>query len=130
MNAKVECQRGNITLAAFLSYVKRQSDKAGLCCDIDQKEFENPQYTSNSNYVVKDGKIIFYNDGIRNEMSAEYASCESEVNRIKPLDFQTYVKNFDGSSFNEICEFTFDTETTGHGYYWQENIDAVEVQNV
>ena len=28
--------------------------------------------------------------------------------------------------YNEICEFTFDDEKTGHGYYYQANRDAAE----
>ena len=28
------------------------------------------------------------------------------------------------SGYNEICEFTFDDEKTGHGYYYQANRDS------
>ena len=31
----------------------------------------------------------------------------------------TIVRIFDGDCYNEICEFTFDDEKTGHGYYYQ-----------
>ena len=41
-----------------------------------------------------------------------------------PYDFQTYILNHDGSMYNEICEFTFDDEKTGHGYYYQANRDS------
>lgn len=120
MNAKVECQRGNITLAAFLSYVKRQCNKAGLSCDIDPKEFENPQHTTNSRYHVKDGKKFYTDNGFQTVLDVEDGfCCTAEVSKVMPLDFQTYVKGVDGGSYNEICEFTFDTETTGHGYYFQ-----------
>ena len=34
------------------------------------------------------------------------------------------ILSFDGSMYNEICEFTFDDEKTGHGYYYQANRDA------
>ena len=31
-----------------------------------------------------------------------------------------------GAVYNEICEFEFDSEKTGHGYYYLVNVEAVE----
>ena len=36
----------------------------------------------------------------------------------KPYEWQTCTIAKDGNAFNEICEFTFDDEKTGHGYYY------------
>jgi hypothetical protein len=43
---------------------------------------------------------------------------------IKPFEMHTYIKNFDGSVYNEICEFTFWDDKRGNGYYYQANKDA------
>ena len=50
--------------------------------------------------------------------------CRAETCKTLPYDFQTYILNNDGSMYNEICEFTFDDEKTGHGYYYQANRDS------
>lgn len=50
--------------------------------------------------------------------------CEAETMRSFAYDHQIYILNWDGSMYNEICEFTFDDEKTGHGYYYQANQDA------
>ena len=52
------------------------------------------------------------------------AACKAEIVKTFAYDFQTYILNFDGSCYNEICEFTFDDETHGHGYYYQVNRDS------
>ena len=50
--------------------------------------------------------------------------CQAEICKTIPYDFQFYVLNHDGSMYNEICEFTFDDEKTGYGYYYQANSDS------
>ena len=52
------------------------------------------------------------------------APCRAEICRTFAYDYQTYILNHDGSMFNEICEFTFDDEKRGHGYYYQVNRDS------
>ena len=52
------------------------------------------------------------------------APCKAETVKTFAYDFQTYILNFDGSCYNEICEFTFDDDTHGHGYYYQVNRDS------
>lgn len=54
------------------------------------------------------------------------APCKSEICKFFAYDTQTYILNWDGSMYNEICEFTFDDKKTGHGYYYQANRDAAE----
>ena len=54
------------------------------------------------------------------------APCKSEICKSFAYDTQTFILNWDGSMYNEICEFTFDDEKTGHGYYCQANRDAAE----
>jgi len=58
-----------------------------------------------------------------NEQSAEDAPCEAETSRQFAHDTQTYILNFDGSMYNEICEFTFWNDKIGTGYYYQANKD-------
>ena len=36
----------------------------------------------------------------------------------KPYECQTYVRNWDGSTYNEIIEFDFWDDKTGTGYYY------------
>jgi len=55
------------------------------------------------------------------EEDAIDAPCKSEETRNFAYDYQTYILNFDGTLYNEICEFTFDTDNRGHGYYYQVN---------
>ena len=43
------------------------------------------------------------------------APCKSEICKSFAYDTQTFILNWDGSMYNEICEFTFDDEKTGHG---------------
>lgn len=73
---------------------------------------------------VINGKKVCYAGNYRYIEPAESAPCEAEVCRDLPYDCQTFVRGFDGACYNEICEFTFDDEKTGHGYYYQMNKDA------
>ena len=52
------------------------------------------------------------------------APCKAEICKTFAYNCQTYILNFDGSMYNEICGFTFDDEKIGHGYYYQANRDA------
>ena len=58
------------------------------------------------------------------EWPGEDAPCKAETCRSFPLDFQTYMLGWDGCCYNEICEFTFDDDKRGHGYYYQVCKDA------
>jgi len=123
MNYSVEVSRNNVTLSAFLSEVKAACKKKGIDFNFDREEFENPFRNESSSYYVKDGIQFYTHNGYTVEYPAENAPAEAETCRTKPLDYQTYILNYDGSMFNEICEFTFDDEKRGHGYYYQANRD-------
>ena len=56
--------------------------------------------------------------------SAEDAPAKAETIRLFPYEYQIYVLNFDGSCYNEICEFTFHDDKTGYGYYYTLNKNA------
>ena len=121
-NYSIEIQRNNVTLSQFLAMIKYECKKKNITCNIEgTKEFEHPSYEYNTSYFIKDDKQIYYNNGYRTERNKDKAPCKGETIRIKPLDYQTYILNFDGSLFNEICEFTFDNDKTGSGYYYQVN---------
>jgi hypothetical protein len=53
--------------------------------------------------------------------SADDAPCKAETYTQFAYDYQCYVLNFDGTCYNEICEFSFDDDKKGHGYYYQMN---------
>lgn len=57
------------------------------------------------------------------EYPADDAPCQAEIFKQFACDYQCYVLNFDGTAFNEICEFTFDDDKKGSGYYYQANKD-------
>jgi hypothetical protein len=116
----VEVTRNNVSLSAFFSAIKKACETKGISLDLDRDLFENPPGGgSDVRYSVKDGKRIAYYDGFKVETDASDAPCESEICRFKPLDYQTYVKNFDGMFYNEICEFTFWDDKRGSGYYYR-----------
>lgn len=154
----IEVLRTNVTVAEFLSYVKRACKAKGLECDIIQEDFENPESEYMRSYTVVDGKKLVHEahyqvlttsrrkhasyttpEGftryyLTDEMEeveekklvhsssvwdGEDAPCKAETIRMFAHDFQTYVLNFDGTCFNEICEFEFDEGNRGHGYYYR-----------
>lgn len=123
MSTQVEVIRSNITLSAFFAAIKAATARKGTDMTIDKDFFENPPTSESSSYYIKDGEKIYTYNGFTVRQPVDMAACKAETYRIKPLDWQTYTLNFDGSMFNEICEFTFDSETKGSGYYWQESRD-------
>ena len=54
-------------------------------------------------------------------MLGEYEDFEDITN--EPTGYNAYYKADDGSCSCEICEFTFDSEKSGHGYYYQSWVD-------
>lgn len=121
MNYQIEIQRHGVTLSAFLNYCKASCQKKDIPFEISKDEFSNPPQSIETHYFIKDGKKICFNNDYRSEWPADEAPCQSEIFRQKPLDYQVYMLNFDGSCYNEICEFSYDDEKTGHGYYFQLN---------
>jgi hypothetical protein len=124
MIKEIEIQVNNVTPSQFFAYIRKMCKKKGIDFDIELDEFKNPTQRWNSRYYVIEDKMICYSDNYRYEQDASKAPCKSEVAKLLPYDQQTYILGFDGSCFNEICEFTFDDEKKGHGYYYQINRDA------
>ena len=103
-NYNIEIQRRNVTPAQFLAYVRRRLKATGgdaFCGCLDLDYFAAG---SEPNYDTE-------RDGTH---------C---ISHSKPYSMQTYIRQ-DGRLYNEICEFEFDDEKTGHGYYYL--IDAEE----
>ena len=125
MNSQLEIQRNNITVRAFFTAIKASLKRKGMdFLNVDLDSFEHTTTNEDSRYHVKDG-IKYYSYNFHTvQMDAETAAAQSEIYRVKPYDFQIYVKNFDGSGYNEICEFRFDDEKRGNGYYYQANRDV------
>ena len=125
MNYEIELTRYNITPAKFFAEIRFACKKKGIDFGLELAQFANPVQRYNYHYTVIDGKKICYSGNYRYEESAENAPCKAEICRDLPYDCQTFVCNFDGACYNEICEFTFDDEKTGHGYYYQMNKEAI-----
>ena len=100
---EIEITRHNVTPAQFLSYVRTQLEKKSMrdiASDLDLDYFRNGF----------DLNFYYRNDPEK--------PCKSEKSVSKPYEMQTYVLNWDGTCYNEICEFDFDDEKTGTGYYY------------
>lgn len=125
MNYAVEITRNNVTPAKFFAEIRFALKNKGIDFGIDFEDFINPIQQSNTRYLVNEstGKCSCYAGDYSYITDAKNMPCKSEICRTLPYDWQTYVLNFDGSMYNEICEFTFDDEKTGHGYYYQANRD-------
>jgi len=100
---EIEISRGNTTPAQFLCQVRYQIRKKGLEC-----------YASDLN-------LNYFAAG--NDLNFEYHNnpekpCKAEKSVSKPYQMQTYIRNWDGTLYNEIVEFDFWDENTGTGYYY------------
>ena len=103
MKYEIEITRNNVTPAEFLAYVRAQLKKKGMrdiASDLDL------------DYFRRGNDLNFY---YRNNPEKP---CKSEKSVSKPYEMQTYVLNWDGTSYNEICEFYFNDEKAGIGYYY------------
>lgn len=101
--AQIELSRDNVTPAQFLAYVRHMLKKKGI-----------REYASNLD-------LDYFRRG--NDFNFDYRNnpekpCKAEKSVSRPYEMQTYILNWDGSCYNEICEFDFDNEKTGHGYYY------------
>ena len=104
---EIEINRSNVTPAQFLAYVRSQLSKKGirdLSSDLDLK------YWAAGNDIEFD----YHDDASK--------PCKAEKSVSKPYEMQTYILNWDGTSYNEICEFQFDSENKGSGYYFLRNV--------
>lgn len=125
MTYEIELTRNNVTPAKFFAEIRFACKKKGIDFGLELSEFAEPVQECDARYHVIGDKKISYYAGMRQESSAENAPCQAEVCKSLPYENQTFVRNFDGSCYNEICEFVFDDEKTGHGYYYQMNKEAV-----
>ena len=101
---EIEIERRNVTPAQFLAYVRQQLTKKGLrdlASDLDLDYFRRGN-DLNFAYRTEDRE----------------RPCRAEKSVSKPYEMQTYVLNWDGTCYNEICEFQFDDDKTGFGYYY------------
>ena len=106
-----EYQRYNVTPAQFLAYLRSMAKKypGELCNDFDLAVFKGESWSTE------------YHDALPSEKP-----CASEICTDHPYEKQTYIRNFDGTTYNEIIEFQFSDETHGTGYYYTVQIDVDE----
>lgn len=109
---EIEISRSNVTPAQFLSYVRRS---------VDRKGGEMLRGDLSLNYFAAGNDLNF---DIHHEEPEFDGLHEKSIS--KPYEMQTYLCYSNGAVYNEICEFTFDDEKTGHGYYYLVNVEAVE----
>lgn len=102
---QVELTRHNVTPAQFLAYVRSV---------LKRKNARDFSSDLNLDYFASGNDLNF---DIRNDNNPEKA-CKAEKSVSKPYQMQTYILNWDGSVYNEICEFDFWDEKTGTGYYY------------
>jgi hypothetical protein len=108
MKFEIEISRNNVTPAQFLAYVRNRVDsKCGGRSDLDLDYFKRGD---DLNFTV-DHKS-------KNDECYTECGCEYEKSISKPYEMQTYSRSANGYVYNEICEFEFDDEKTGHGYYY------------
>jgi hypothetical protein len=139
MNVTIEIERNNVTVAEFLAYVKRQCAPKGTSIDIERDSISNLRQNIYRSYHVKDGikhcsvmhkckdektGFMLPDDWRETEYDGSDAPAAAETSREFPYDWQTYILGFDGAMYNEICEFTFNDERRGHGYFFLANKDA------
>ena len=105
---ELELTRNDVTPAQFLAYVRRMCKQHGIdCFELSARDFANGDHWGNEYWNTR------YVGG-----TPSTRPCESEICKGLPYDRQVYIHNFDGTTYNEIVEFTFDDEKTGHGYFF------------
>jgi hypothetical protein len=127
-----EIQRHGVTIGEFLRYIDKMLSKKGLERGFSREELVSPAREYSTSYTVVDGEKICHFVEIDGAKSRHWSStedggdapCEAETYRQFAYDFQVYSKNWDGSCYNEICEFTFDGNQRGTGYYYQASLAA------
>lgn len=108
---ELEIERRNVTVAQFFAYIRSQIRKhsfCGICADDMDIDY------------FKAGNDLNFN--IDNKRSGKFdAPCEKEKSISKPYEMQTYIKNWDGTVYNMICQFDFWDDTKGFGYFYYLN---------
>lgn len=109
---EIEMTRRNVTPAQFLTYVRNRVDAKGgrmFRSDLDLDYFKAG---NDLNFNIK------HDDPTIPET---YGLHEKSVSR--PYEMQTFMSYPNGNRYNEICEFEFDDDRTGHGYYYLLNAE-------
>jgi len=106
-----EFTRHGVTPAQFLAYIRQQQKKypGEICYDCDLRMFAAESWSSD------------YTNALPSERP-----CAAERCTDRPYDKQTYIRNFDGTTYNEIIEFQFDDDKIGTGYYYTVQIDVAD----
>ena len=107
---EIEIQRHNVTPAQFLAYLRSM-----------QKKHPEMSNDFNLDQFAAEGWNASYTNALPSEKP-----CNAERVTDKPYEKQTYIRNFDGTTYNEIIEFQFDDDKTGHGYYYTVQIDVAD----
>lgn len=107
---ELELTRHGCTPAQFAAYVRQMLKKHGI--DYVEIDFD---YWKRGNDINFD----YSNDPSR--------PCKAERSVSKPYQMQTYIRNWNGSTYNMIMEFDFWDDKTGTGYfYFLNDIDYTE----
>ena len=112
---EIEITRNNVTPAEFLRYVRNRVDAKGgamLRSDLD------------TTYFAAGNDLSFDIRRTAEEVAETANGCIRELSVSRPYEMQTFCAWIDGTKYNEICEFSFDDEKTGHGYYYLINVYA------
>lgn len=120
----IELERSNVTVAQFFSYVRSKCREKGIEFGINKGSFENPETIDIVGYYVDENKGIAVSVPDKKEWcKASEAPARIEIVASAPYSFKEYFRGWDNSFYNEICEFTFDKESIGHGYYYKVESD-------
>lgn len=123
MKFEFEITRNNVTPAQFLAYCRSR---------VDAKGGKYVRSDLNLDYFKRGNDLNFnVNHKALNDECYTVEGCEYEKSISRPYEMQTYIRSTNGDVYNEICEFVFDSEKTGHGYYYLINVfTEAERENV
>lgn len=115
--ARIEAEylRTNVTVGQFLSYVRANLRKRGLNEWANGIDYEN--------FINGDWSCKVDHEELNDEAFTQLGVAYEEV-RDLPYNKMSYQRKANGAVSNEIMEFVFDDESTGHGYYYA--VDCVD----
>lgn len=105
---EIEISRTNVTPSQFLAYVRHSVDRKG------------------GELLRGDLRLDYFRAGNDLNFDITHEDGTHEVSVSKPYEMQTFISWQTGAKYNEIAEFTFDDEKTGHGYYYLLNVAEEE----